>query len=199
MQTLKFQIKGTTALIMHNIRLANPLDPIVQSIATITSKKPKDKTIEDLKQLAWLEFQGGLYWDEKIGPYIPGRVMHAVIVEAAKRQRKGAAIDRSLIVSEHKIKLEYSGPRDPEKMWAVTDKNGSCPYADVRSMKVGSARVQRCRPLFEPPWKAAFTVEFDENELNVEAVKSFVVVAGTVTGMMDDRPRGGRFETEEEE
>jgi hypothetical protein len=197
MKTLTFKLTGSTPIIMHNIRLANPLDPIVQQIAQITGKRAKDKTDEDIRDLFKLEFMGGLYYSKEKGIHVPGRVLHAVIVEAAKRQRKGATVDRSLIVTEDEVPLNYDGPKDPEKLWEVRSKDKTQPFVDVRGMKpTGRGVVQRCRPIFRPPWSLTFTVEFDENELDESEVTSFMEVAGSVTGMLDDRPRGGRFEVE---
>lgn len=190
MDTLRFRISGTNCLIMHNARLANPLDLITKEIKKITSKRKK--TDEDAEQLFWLEFQGGLYYDEAVGPYIPGRNMHASINEAAKLSRLGTAVDRSLDVVEDKIKLDYHGPRTPKELFDTTGSK----YVDVRPMVVKGARVMRCRPSFPPPWHACFSVIFDPEILNTADVIGFVQKMGTMTGLLDGRPREGRFETE---
>ena len=196
MKVSHFRILGRTGLIMHNVRLANPLDPIAQKIATLTGKKARDKTPEVHQDIAYLEFQGGIYWDAEVGPYIPGRLMKAVIVEAAKSRRKGATIDRSLDIPAPKIPLEYKGPRHWEELWEATAKDGTRLFVDGRNMNAGRGKVWRTRPLFPPPWSAEFDVEFDESALSPEDVLEFLRYAGAVTGMMDDRPTGGRFDVE---
>lgn len=176
---------------MHNARLANPLDPIVREIKKITSKRKK--TDEDIEEIMWLEFQGGLYHDENMGPYIPGRNMFASIKEAAKLSRHGTAVDRSLDVVEDKIKLEYKGPRTIKELF---DADNSRKYVDVRRMIVGQSAVMRCRPSFPPPWHAEFSVLFDPEVLNPADVEAFVEKCGRMTGLLDGRPREGRFEYE---
>ena len=46
---------------MHNARLANPLDPLVQEIKKLTGKRKK--TEDDLLQIARLEWEGGFYFN----------------------------------------------------------------------------------------------------------------------------------------
>ena len=50
-------ITGTSALLMHNARLADPLDPITKEKAKVSSKRKK--TEEDQELLSHLEWQGG--------------------------------------------------------------------------------------------------------------------------------------------
>ena len=194
METLKFRIKGTNCLIMHNARLANPLDPIAKAIKQITSKRKK--TDEDIEEIMWLEFQGGLYHDPDVGPYIPGRNMFASIKEAAKLSRRGTDVDRSLDVVEELIRLEYKGPRDPRGLFDMIGEKGGRQFVDVRRMIVGQASVMRCRPSFPPPWSAEFTVRFDLEVFNPADVVGFVCKCGLMTGLLDGRPREGRYETE---
>ena len=67
---VRLSIEGTAPLLMHNIRLADPLNPIAKAMKAISSKRKK--TDDDLAQLARLEFEGGLYVLPDLGPYLPG-------------------------------------------------------------------------------------------------------------------------------
>ena len=66
----RITITGTAPLLMHNGRLANPLDPSTQALKSLTSKRKK--TDDDLFDIARAEFLGGLYIDPDVGPYVPG-------------------------------------------------------------------------------------------------------------------------------
>src|SRR5688572_21014856 len=48
-----------SALVLHNERLADPLDSMTRAIGTFTKKR--NKTITDHEEIARLEWYGGLY------------------------------------------------------------------------------------------------------------------------------------------
>lgn len=185
MQTLHFRIRGIAPLLMHNGQLANPLNPIVKSIKELTNKGKK-KTDDDLKRIMRLEWEGGMYFDEKVGPYIPGINIEACIRAGATFQRKGMDVVRGLMVLDDKVKLEYKGPRDPEKMY----ESG---FVDVRGVRVNNSTTMRCRPLFSD-WACEFDVSIDEEILNAKEIGGFVSTAGRLSGLCDFTPRFGRFE-----
>jgi hypothetical protein len=188
METVTYRLTGTCPLLMHNERLANPFDPIVREMKKITAKKNK-KTDEDTEALYRLEWEGGLYFDEKLGPYLPGWNIHKAIVEAAKLTRHGKDIDRGVQVMDGKAKLLYDGPRKVEAMF----NDGR--FIDVRGVKVGKAKPMRARPKFEA-WACEFTVAVDTATINVEEVTRIINDAGSKTGIGDFRQRYGRFTAE---
>ena len=63
----RITITGTAELLMHNARLANPLDSAAKAMKAISSKRVK--TDEDHAEMARLEHFGSLYYDSEIGPY----------------------------------------------------------------------------------------------------------------------------------
>jgi hypothetical protein len=54
-------------------------------------------------------------------------------------------------------------------------------------------KIKRTRPIFRE-WAADILVEYNDNLLDEEQVKRWVEVAGEQVGLMDWRPRFGRFE-----
>lgn len=62
MKKFTLTLTGVTPLLVHNARLADPLDPIVRQTKPISGKR--SKTEEDHLELARLEFIGGLYYDQ---------------------------------------------------------------------------------------------------------------------------------------
>ena len=186
MQTLHFRISGVAPLLMHNGQLANPLNPIVKQIKEITGKGKK-KTDDDILSLFRLEWEGGLYFDENLGPYIPGVNVESCIRAGATFQRKGMDVVRGLQVLEDKVKLEYKGPRE---MQALYDAG----FRDVRGVVVNGNRTMRCRPIFSE-WGAAFSVAINPELLNPSDVETFVKTAGALSGLCEYTPRFGRFES----
>ena len=75
---MKVQItcNGTVPLLMKNVQLADPLNPATKRLKALTGgKQSKDRTPEDFAKIEHAEFDGSLYWDKDMGPYVPGRWM----------------------------------------------------------------------------------------------------------------------------
>lgn len=191
MDQVSFVIRGTSPLMMHNVRLANPLDPIVKEIKEIT-KKGKRKTDDDYARLAWLEWFGGLYWTEETGPYIPPQNIDSLIRDAARLQRQGKDVVRGVMTLGDRLPLQYKGPRDPEKMF----NGGSSEFIDCRAVGVNKNRCMRYRPYFRE-WSLEFTVSVELDEVNRRDLISFVDIAGRKIALGDGRPRYGRYESQE--
>lgn len=184
MEQIIIKIKGTSPLLMHSDRYSNPLDPLTKTHKELTSKRKK--TDEDHEAIAYSEWRGALYYDDKMGPYIPAMNIESMLQAAAKMQKLGSKFKQAVMVIEDKIKLEYSGPRELRTMYAAG-------YADFRSVKVQQARLQRCRPKFDE-WTCSFTLAFNPAILNKSDIQKAVCDAGALVGLGDFRPRFGRFE-----
>src|ERR1700748_2033656 len=59
---------GCTPLVIHNVRLANPLDSYTRAIKAISSKR--SKTEDDHAEMMRLEWEGGLYIDSGPGAFL---------------------------------------------------------------------------------------------------------------------------------
>lgn len=175
-------ITGINPLLMHNVRLANPLEPIVQEIKVLSSKRKK--TVEDIRELSRLEFEGGMYHDTKLGPYIPGQAFHKTLVTAAKAQRLGTKVNAGLIVATLKGTLEYDGPREIQELWDAG-------FYDQRMVTVERSRTLRTRPKFEA-WSASFEVMYSPSDFDDRTLTQIFEAAGRV-GILDYRPHYGTF------
>ncbi len=186
MKQIKVVIGGP-ALIMHNGQLANPRNPYAKAMKEITGKKKKSD--EDHEEMSRREFQGGLYHDDDIGPYIPVDAIRGMLVEGSRKSKQGREFV-SVDVEEDRVPLQYKGPRTRDELWA-DDR-----FVSVVGVKVGPSRVMRTRPMFKQ-WKLAFTVTIeDEASINVADVERALTVAGRVIGIGDWRPgspKGGRY------
>lgn len=187
MKNRSYGVVGVSPILLCSNRLANPLDPLTKELKKVTGKKKK--TDEDYETIARIEFEGHLYFDSAIGPHIPANVIDATLREAAKLQRRGRDVIRGLTCIEDKVKLEYSGPRTIEKLWADTK------FVDIRPAGNQQITVMRCRPIFRE-WSLKFSVAFDEQVLNDTDIDKFVSDAGSYIGLCDYRPRFGKFASE---
>lgn len=187
-KAVKFVIEGVTPTIMHNGRLADPLDEFAKKIKEISGKRKK--TDEDYIEMAHLEFMGSLYMDDS-GPCWPGENIERGIIDAAKEQKLGKQFTKG-ILCDGLWPLIYKGPKDGEKMW----EDGG--FRDTRKARVGQASIMRTRPIFRE-WKLEFVVHFRPDIVNEAQLVDAVKVLGRNIGLSDHRPRFGKFEVKEHE
>jgi len=102
-------IEGTSPLLMHSVRLANPFDEWTKRLKALNSKRKK--TGEDVHEIARVEWNGGLYIDD-VGPYVPSEWIESMIRDGAKKNRLGRTVTSALLTETDRFHLDYDGPRD---------------------------------------------------------------------------------------
>ena len=190
MRMIKFRIESNgSAMLFHNSRLANPFNKYTKRLAELNKKK-KSKgvdTLEVLAEMAHVEWEGGMYHSESVGPYVPAEVVRASIIGGAKMSRGGASCERAVTVIGACFPLEYDGPRDLDSLWE--DER----FVDQRIVGVQRAKVLRTRPIFSD-WSLEFTLGYDENAIAYEDLVRYVHDAGAYAGFGDARKLGfGRW------
>lgn len=171
-------------LIMHNARLANPLDTYTKRIKEISSKRKKVDA--DFAALADLEYEGSLYLDQTgTKVVIPGRVFEAAIAEGARKSKEGKQALSGLFVDNDAEITYEGGPLTVKELVA------SPAHRLVVGVKVQKNRVQRTRPLFKDV-RAKFTVSLDLSVANAKSLQTWIEAAITQAGIGDWRPRYGR-------
>lgn len=65
-------------------------------------------------------------------------------------------------------------------------------HIDIRGVVIGKVRVDRCRPIFRD-WGVEFTVVYDTDRVEYNHVYEALTEAGAYIGLLDFRPRYGRF------
>lgn len=151
----------------------------------ITSKR--NKTDADYEELARLEFLGGVYLSED-GPVIPAHCIEGTLVNAAKKQKLGTTAKSAMFCDAH-AKLEYDGPRLVDELW------GNEQFRLVSPVKVGQAKVMRTRPFFRN-WSTVISVTYDDEQINLTTLDEWVKIGGSIIGLLDWRPKYGRYEAE---
>lgn len=186
METIKLKLTGTSPLLMHNPRLVDALDPATKALAQAVANERAKKTDAARIALRKCEFEGGLYWDKNLGPYVEGNAVLKAIIEAARLERKGTHVERGVAPLEDRYPLQYKGPRDPKKLWEAG-------FYDVRSIGVNDRRVMRTRPKFTD-WTLEVELAYVPEQVNGEDLLRFAEQAGLLLGLMDGRTiRMGRF------
>ena len=202
MERIEFTIKGQSALMMHNIQLANPLNKYVKELKPLTSKR--NKTDADLEEISRIEWEGGLYMENgKV--VIPAKCLNATFFAAAKKRKNGPKWRTGAIFDKDFYYLEYPGPKINVTV------NGNIPnpeldkfyglYANQDMVRVGGSGVLRTRPIFTS-WSCDVCILYDEGILDERTLRQTAVDAGYLIGLMERRPNSpnggtfGRFEPE---
>lgn len=186
MKKRTYLIRSVSPLVMHNEQLADPLNEWARAIAEVSKKRKK--TEDDHMELSRREFMGGLYWSKELGVHVPERCLEALVRDGAKKEKRGRDVNSAMIVTDP-APLIYEGAKDPKKMW---EDGGFVLRATVG---VSDKRIVRSRPIFRD-WALKFSVEYDETVLQESDIDRFLEVAGRQCGLMDWRPKHGRFTVE---
>lgn len=183
--TIELQGDESEPLIVHNGLLADRQYEWTQKLSAVTKKR--NKTDEDHDEVARLEWRGSLYYDDNAGPYLPGNNVRRCLLDAARLTKEGKKIERGVIALSRVNRLEYDGPREPEKMW------GDPRFMHRAIVKVGTSKVVRTRPQFVG-WSARVKVSFDPAIIERRDIVRIAQAAGAYIGIGDGRPfYGGRF------
>lgn len=188
---------GGMALVCHNERLADPLDPVTRLLSSVTKKRNKTET--DHTEIARIEFFGGLYMSEPIDvdagelltpagavPVIPVWNLLRCLQEGAKRHKRGPDVLRGVHPIGESVPIVYDGPTDPDEMW----KSGR--FALRKGVGVQRSRTIRTRPIFQE-WSAEMLVDVDPVVFDLDTLQNFWADAGRYAGLGEMRPVYGRF------
>lgn len=182
--SISFSIEGISPLLMHNGQLANPLNPLVKQMKSLTGQRKK--TDEVHAELSRLEFRAGLYLSKDGIVEIPSEVLESCIIEGAKKSKLGKQFKSSIAIMENST-LNYGETLTVDEMWERNEE-----FADVRGVKVGTSRIMRTRPIFRN-WSLEFEVSYNADLVNPEQIMLAVADAGAQVGLCDYRPKFGRF------
>jgi hypothetical protein len=204
MKAIKFRLTGVSAILMHSgLRMPNPLDPLSKEMKKVSSKR--SKTDSDFELMSDLEFLGGLYTTDPLDitingngvqcvgggkVCIPSEVIEATLIKAAKKTRKGDAFKSGVIVDDDSV-LDWPGL--PSSIPALFAKRHL--WRDIRPVKIKQATIMRTRPIFRD-WSIIVDINYLDDILNEEQLRSAMVTAGQIIGFCDNRPKNGRFSVE---
>ena len=152
-----------------------------------TLSKAARKTIEQEAQLRELEWHTRIYFDEELGPYLPGKNIKELLRSAATKWKLGESVRRSLVVPDYRIPLIYEGPRDLKGLW----EEGFRYTAMVSNAGANAGRVERTRPCFDE-WSLQCEIAFDTDELDEDSFMR-IVQRSQKYGLGDYRPEFGAF------
>jgi hypothetical protein len=185
MKDASYWIEGVCPMLMHNGRLANPLNPHSQRIKVLAAKRKK--TEEDILALARAEFDGGLFWEEGPGYVIPGHNIGAAMIEGARKTKNGRQVESGAFPKCDAVLSFEGSDKSPDELW----EGGK--HALLCTCGVGTRRVLRTRPMIPTGWRARVDVQYDENQVEEPTLFRALEDCGVQVGIGDWRPKYGRF------
>ncbi len=174
---------GGSPLLMHNERLADPLDEWTRKLAAVTGKRKK--TDADHMEIGRIEFNGGLYTNGN-GPCLPGWNILRCLQDGATRSKRGRDVLRGVYPGAETADVIYEGPREVDALW----KNGT--FHLRKTVGVQRSRTMRTRPLFTE-WQVALPITVDPTVFDLDSLRPIWRDAGVYAGIGDMRPVYGRF------
>lgn len=182
---ISIRIKGTSPLLMHNPQMVDPNCEWNRKIKEITSKRKK--TDADFGMIEMLEWYGGLYSENGV-VIQPSSKLRKCLINTARINKQGKAVERALNFSELFVPLVHDGPSSIDEIYSDPK------FTSRLSVGVQGKRVMRVRPKF-PNWAMEVSGIFIEDAgLNFNELVRLVELAGQVEGIGDNRVNGyGRF------
>lgn len=186
METMKFEVRSITPLLMHRYAGAKPS----------AEKAPRGKkTQTHIDAEYFRDWTSSAYWQDNTF-HVPPEVVEAAIRDAAREFRLGKAVEKSLSVQEFFLPLRIFRNEADKTGYNATGELADWykpEFVDIRGVSIGPSRIDRCRPIFRH-WGLEFTVCFDPEKISGDNVRK--AVAGMAIG--DFRPRYGRSAIMEE-
>lgn len=179
MEQMTIEVEGVTPLLIHNGRTSNPLDPYSKRMKEVTSKR--NKTEEDYERLMSIQWEAGLYWNDKIGLYMPGENLYAAFMAGAKKHKLGPKssavtfldIPGCAIITENHMSLEGLKAEPKNKF--------------IKTVTCQRNKTLSCRPIFQE-WSMEFTLEFDAEIIDANEVKTILTTMQSRIGFGVWRP-----------
>jgi hypothetical protein len=192
-QQAQIIITGIGSILMNNPQCVDPFNRFTKLKKSITNKRTS-KTDDDLIELGNIETESKIYFDSKIGVYIPSTwVSESIIVAGFSVAKIGRQKMRGgLFATEEKIKLQYAGS---DKVKSITDIVKNPEFRHRMLLKQGQVRVPKDAPIFRD-WSFKTVVEFDDTVVDIRSLENITKRAALYGGFGDFRPTFGRATAE---
>ena len=191
----RITVTGTSPIIMHNGAGVDTSTPAGIEKAEITSRRGSNRTAADNARLKELETLTSLWLDDQDAPTIPTSALRSCIETGARRLRQGQQVREGLLVldSSFQYNTKTYGSTLAELLKTT---QYTVPVVQQRQ------RILRTRARFNTPWSAKFTIEGDDELVDVPKLEAWLDISGRRIGLGDWRPEKsgihGRFTAEVE-
>ncbi len=186
-------IRGIRPIIMHSGDGLDPRSAANLEKAEITRKKGSNRTASDDARLIELDCATSLWLNHNNAPTIPAAALRSCIETAARKLKQGPQVREGLVVAEVN-EFTYDTDRYGNTMDELVKTT-----AFTTGVVVQRSRVLRTRAKFDMPWSCRFTMDCDDELVDIGQLETWLDIAGRRIGLGDWRPEKsgdyGRFET----
>jgi hypothetical protein len=191
-QSLKVKFEGFSPLLQNNPQTVDPLSKYAQMKKPLTSKNKK--TDEDILEIRRIEVESKVFWDDKIGIFVPTRwVLAAVAQNSYKIAKISKATARGAIFATYdKAKLTYSGMRNVKKLIDIPRNER---FVRLLNLPQKGVRLAKAFPIFEN-WSFEVELEYDDGVVNKSSLVDILNYSARYGGFGDLRPSYGRCNME---
>jgi hypothetical protein len=191
---VRFEVEGIRSLLMDNGMLATRIPgayPPADLLRKMTANR--SKTSEHLLAIAEVEFRGSLYHDQHNGVHVPADNLIRSLFDGATRLRRKADLKRALSSDpEHPVfPLRYDGPDTVAGLWG--EGVGKSRFVLTVPARVGTAKIDRTRPIFPPPWGFRGFLVVDMSVVDLDTMQRIASLAGRLEGIGAWRAKYGRY------
>ncbi len=191
-QQARVTITGIGPLLQNNPQTVDPFNRYTKMKKPLTSKKAK--TEEDLIELGNLDTESKLFFDAKIGVYVPTRWLTEQIVTSAfgiikvgKDKMRGG-----IFAMEDKAKLTYDGMN---KVKVISDIVYDSQFRHRMILPQQNIRIAKDFPIFNN-WSFSTVLEFDDTVVDMTGLTNILKRSAMYVGFGDFRPTFGRAKAE---
>lgn len=178
---------GLKPLLLHNVDLANPLNPYSRQMADLRGTPSKRRTEKWHEEMSKAQFMGAFYEGDPIS--IPAENLRRSIISAAKVSRMGTAVLRALTVVTPSVPIVYDGPKTRDGLWDAG-------WHLTRMIRGTGGASPTTWPKFDN-WAVRVPFDLDETVLNLRDLDELVKRAGKIEGLGASRKQGyGRYQGE---
>lgn len=192
METLSIRVTGVEPLLLNNPQTVDPFNRYAKEKKLYTGKR--SKTDDDLHRIRELDVESKLYFDDKIGVYVPSTWIAASIAKNAFKMQKisKAEVRSCVFMQSPKLKLKYRGE---SKVKSKIDIVNNPEFIHSMLLKQGQVKIAKSGPIFHD-WEFEATIEFDSTIMNESSLKELLKHAAMYGGYGDFRPTFGRAQVE---
>lgn len=190
-EVYRAKIRGIRKLLCHNAaQLANPMSDLSRRMKELTGLTASKKTEEHHKQIAQLEWTGGLYLDSDKRPIIPDTCLEGMLTQASRARRLGPKFESGVVVIDNP-RIEHCGPKGA----TAADLLGDERFVDFRPVGInGDKKIMRTRPCFPAGWMLDFRIQIETEQVSADVLEAVLKAGGSRVGLGDYRPKFGLFE-----
>lgn len=193
MRFMNATFSGINPLLMNNPQTVDRFNPFTKAMKRINDKKTR-RTDDDYLELKNIEVRSKIYFDEKIGIYVPSMwVSTALAANSFKRVKISKAdIRGGVFTTADKLKLTY---RSMGKVKTADDIVGNNEFRLDMTLKQGQVRIVKAVPIFHD-WSFSAGLEYDDTVIDQDSMVGIIQYVARYGGFGDFRPTFGRASVE---